>query len=467
MKSLEIRKTLQATVCLLIVGNFFGLAVSANQSSPTTLADISNICQESTRGNAAQNSGNDGNSPYSDSLSANQATRMQGIADQEKEISKKLNLQGNAPKSYSPGHTDRLKATLQTASAPEDVTHPVSSDLETMKQLGPSWVCGISGSLGCKDALLSAISLMGTMTYALPNDTLNVGMISLPNEFTDYMTNPTFIIPMQNLVQTLRVKVASFEHSSANEAGDLFEDVRAAFTKNGVSESDAENYAWEVLGLYSTRGTSMTVLYDVADSENAFVVADLGRVASMISYLDGASYGSGKPYSIPPVIKSQCDYTRPYHFWLAAYLSRLLLQDGYAPKDVFQAVHGIEVLYEEFGNIPGQVNTTTKVSASDVVKQEEHSYYIVETQKNIVANDLGSYWVVNHLQVSSDFDQSLLTLYNSSSDKPNSMENLLDEALSHLLKSNTGYKLKTLAQWKAKVAPDALEITLLPMLQHN
>jgi hypothetical protein len=289
-------------------------------------------------------------------------------------------------------------------------------------------------------------------------------MVSLPNEIRKFATDPTFILPMMKLVEVVREKVQQAQ-AGVSDLGSFYEDAKAAFISSGLSPAKVDEDLWVLMGLYGARGASMDGYYLLSpkDPENTSVFANLGRVASLISYLDGATLPSGKPYSYPVGIKTSCDYTRPYHFWLSAYLTHRLLKDNYLPKDALAAIHGEEVVYEQFAGTA----IVTKETMGNITSLNPHDYYIVETQKNIVFNDVGSFWNIATAKAAPvyiDLDSLFIDTYNASGKPAPSLSTSLLDFISPILYATTGYSSDTLFSWRKVIAPDVAENRLLQQL---
>src|SRR5207244_3343913 len=98
----------------------------------------------------------------------------------------------------------------------------------------------------------------------------------------------------------------------------------------GSSPDQAIERAWAFLGMYGTRGASFSVLAPLANRENLPVFLSFYLISSMMGVLDQRTFATGHAYSYPKSIESRCGFARPYHFWLAAYLSRFLRKKGYS-----------------------------------------------------------------------------------------------------------------------------------------
>lgn len=72
-------------------------------------------------------------------------------------------------------------------------------------------------------------------------------------------------------------------------------------------------------------------------------------------------------YSYPRNVKSKCDNSKPYHFWMSAYLSRSLVKEhGISPRDAANATFIAEKAYQINRNVAGdgnQVKNTIFTSA--------------------------------------------------------------------------------------------------------
>lgn len=130
--------------------------------------------------------------------------------------------------------------------------------------------------------------------------------------------------------------------------GDLFTDLKQSFIETGSSEKLADEMTWEVLAVISSGGPNVGVrlgspylgLYEHPHS--IYVTA----IAGMLPMLDLKSKGNDRLYSYPENTKTECDVGKPYHFWMSAYLTKKLMDEGAEPKDAGAAVFVAQMGYQ-------------------------------------------------------------------------------------------------------------------------
>lgn len=126
--------------------------------------------------------------------------------------------------------------------------------------------------------------------------------------------------------------------------GDIFRDLTEAFHRAGVSSSvssrntfsAAQQKALNVLGLIATGGANFFARFSLLGMPNEGENLLLSRLGVLLPYLDYMS--PYLLYSIPNSIKSDCDTSKSYHFWLSTFLTRELLNKGYSRYDAAAAV---------------------------------------------------------------------------------------------------------------------------------
>jgi hypothetical protein len=334
---------------------------------------------------------------YKESMAPDLATRAKGVEEQEDEIVGAYKRLGFTPE---PGMTD--EQVIEQLFAERKASAPVypaglKTNLDSkyqnyqniefdqfkaqvmgMRQFGPS-SCPNDGHDECRRAFGQILDWMNPAM-----DMKEGGWLTRPDLLDKFYTNPTYSKGSTLLASRLLDKFKQAKDGKLKNPGDLLSDAIAAFKDSGASTQDATDMAWDYLALYSTRGAS--AIYDLASLANIHIAAGLGMVASIISYLDGVSLNSGKIYSLPANVHTTCNYTRAYHFWMAASLAQQLSKKGFSNRAIFDALHSQEILYESFSQ-----KKSTAAFTSDSEK-DLHNFYNVETQKNIAFSDAATIW---------------------------------------------------------------------------
>ena len=348
--------------------------------------------------------------PYSCSKSSLMSNRQKGVESQEKWIiyAGQLPVKFRSPKemetdianyyqtllsrtvSYTPELSKKFVDSIQ-AKAPD-------IELEQMK-FAAGYACGdFAGTRRLPEGFPENFRSHGTPTRIL---------ILSPMQRIALGSDPHAIKAMSHLVLTVLDKYERAKNGNSVAGRILLDDVQDSFKNCGETKQKCEELGWDFLAVYATRGARVSNLFMESNRENGPVFAATGLIASMLSYLDGYAISKGKnPYSLPSTVRTTCDYTKPYHFWMAAYLAHRLQMEGASPEGILKAVHGVELIYEQFGGSAG------KKAAPSVVSDQLHGWYNVETQKNIAFNDMGAYWALNQSH-SLNGDQVFLKLYNS------------------------------------------------------
>jgi hypothetical protein len=135
--------------------------------------------------------------------------------------------------------------------------------------------------------------------------------------------------------------IAQKVKSSNGTNGNIFEDIQNAFIKSGMNSNEAQNATWDTLGLIANQGPSIgyyvTKLENRGDSslENSQKSNALAYIASGMTYLDLKNLKNNLPmYSYPSGIQTTCDNSKPYHFWMSAYLARTLVKENQIAPEV-------------------------------------------------------------------------------------------------------------------------------------
>ncbi len=415
------------------------------------LDSVANTCLKSTSENFENSLPNAKKNnvfySYTLAMSPSQSDRLHGIDEQQNEALATL-------KHLDPSITDLYGYLSKVAdSSPSySLTHAAKFDQFFDKQLVPqrknidgmkvvgSYDCGSADSQ-CRSAFSDLVDEMQ------PSDGFGT-LISLPSVWKEIGTDPRYIKPLAKFAVDLRKKVDLARTGRLSAVGDLFTDLKNEFISSGASVSDATDMTWKALAFYATRGASAMPYFAAADKENKAAFVSTALIASMISYLDGYSLKSGKLYSLPSTVQTSCDYTRPYHFWMAGYLARELLKKGFSKSASFKATHLSETVYEQFST------AYTKERPDEVAASTTHNFYNVETQKNILFNDAGAYSALSPgKQI--NLDTGFREMYSSAKQPTSSVFQSLLGSVSDTLKNLTGFDLGTITKWNSIISPDS------------
>jgi hypothetical protein len=313
-----------------------------------------------------------------------------------------------------------------------------------------SFACGLNGSKECAAAFKDLVSIQYPCTYM-------DGYLSLPDMTLEVLRGADYNAAGIRLAEKLLGRIEALDKDSSADVGDLYEDTVEAFKSGAKIQSEAERMALNFLAIYGTRGTAIKPLKSLSAgiAQSSVTSAAIGLVGSAAAVLDYYALQKGRLYSVPRAIKSQCDYVRPYHFWMGAYLGRELLARGHSPTAAVEAINSIGTLYEQFAETP--TNRPDRTLNGNFL-----NYYDVETQKDILFNDLGSAWFVSGRSNSPtrtpiDADRGLKLMIEKAT--PNATDPGVLEKLAGLsLKAASvaaGVNLGNAFNWRTKIAPDA------------
>jgi len=417
---------------------FFLISHSAISKEPCTVqnpllssetAHTGAICRKSNEGfDQTAQACDKINEAYECSMSAAASARKKGVELQEKEMLSAL----REPEKFSQG----LEAGIKTyysklAAKPFEyqnghaegfsryIEKQFKSPLDGFRnmQLAVGFACNDSvASSECQKNFNSIMTLMRT----------NPNKNSLPDTWIRLGNNPKVVPAVSRLMLKVLEKFQAAKKGALDSTQSLFDDTQDSFRSCGGTKKDS-------------------------DGENKPVFVAAGIIASMLSYIDHEALAHGKnQYSIPAEVKTECDYTRPYHFWLAAYLAhRLKLSssklDSLEKSNILEAVHVVDQIYEQFSK------AGTKRDTNEVLKSETHDWYNVETQKNIAFNDVGAYWSLTRKSI--DLDQAFLKMYNAAS-APEKAGQTVSNPLNDVVKHLTGFDMDAVFNWRARLGSE-------------
>jgi hypothetical protein len=130
---------------------------------------------------------------------------------------------------------------------------------------------------------------------------------------------------------------------NATDGASVFDDIQTGFVKSGMSSTKALEAAWDVLGLIGNQGPNIGSYVTNIESgfytfEGSMKARGLSFISAAMTYIDHKQLKAGKPiYSYPANIQSTCDNSKPYHFWMSAYIARALVKENkISPADAAQ-----------------------------------------------------------------------------------------------------------------------------------
>ncbi|MFZ3228581.1 MAG: hypothetical protein WA160_00125 [Pseudobdellovibrio sp.] len=134
-------------------------------------------------------------------------------------------------------------------------------------------------------------------------------------------------------------KLIERAEGSFSSDANIFDDLKSSFELSGMKKVEAQDAAFDILGLISTGGSNMNHRVRKVGGGNQKSVA-LAFIANSLAYLDGKKTKFNKTlYSYPTSVKTTCDNAKPYHFWMSAYLSRELKKEGLAEDTAVNSVY--------------------------------------------------------------------------------------------------------------------------------
>lgn len=114
---------------------------------------------------------------------------------------------------------------------------------------------------------------------------------------------------------------------------DIFSDLTNFFIGQGYSEERSRSLSFYYIGLFATRGAS--IYSHFADRLAPSSWLSLHALSMAISYLDKMAQQEGKSYIFPKRIIGECHLGKPYHFWLAAFQTYYLKQQGISATEAY------------------------------------------------------------------------------------------------------------------------------------
>ncbi len=206
--------------------------------------------------------------------------------------------------------------------------------------------------LECTNAMTTALKWMYPYAYTGPNsgpggsDSGTVSMLSFMREvFADDL--------IQKYASRLALRVMdSVAASSIPTNENLYQLGLEAF------EGD-EARLFKFLAVYATRGAAWGALYQIAGPTNRPLLGAFMVVSVAMTVLDSRLLPDGRAWSYGPGQSTTCYQNKPYHYWMTASFSHLLLKAGYSEHVALFVSRLLGAMYEvgsdTFGRNPDEI----------------------------------------------------------------------------------------------------------------
>lgn len=168
----------------------------------------------------------------------------------------------------------------------------------------------------------------------------------ISSTWVDVFSDKRYVMPLLMLVKKLHLNLYSNQISQKN----VFTDLVDTFLEiENVSHTDAKKMAWNILGLYGSRGASLgwfSLPYDLSNSGLGYALAYFAYLISATDTLNLKN--NGRLYSIPEKFITECAIGKPYHFWMSAFLAYKLKEKNISTIDAINAPFSLAQIYEYY-----------------------------------------------------------------------------------------------------------------------
>jgi hypothetical protein len=224
------------------------------------------------------------------------------------------------------------------------------------------------------------------LEYARPL-CMNVGRaFTAAHHYIRVVTDPKLVPGLSHYaLQALARLRAEIVDGHPTPPSDALTDLTRAFQDAGMEPWRARSAAIDALMAYSTRGAALME----EPITNDLPAIALGVLSTAISYLDRLQLSRGQPsYFLPPGVRTDCAYGKPYHFWMAAGLADLLRRSGYPELTSAVAVYSMGLGYELFGDANGR-------DPRALLKLERYHPAVNQARLDVFMKALGAAWGVS------------------------------------------------------------------------
>jgi len=220
-----------------------------------------------------------------------------------------------------------------------------STAMEAAKTVAPVAVCAelvaIKNSFGCA----GAFNRMADSMIQKGNPPLT----SMPELLNEVLNSKKY----DKGLKIAANKIINMAQNPETISTDLFTELKNSFKESGYTDAISEKMTFDTLGMIATAGPALNIRINKLEfaGDRWPTVAALTSIASLAPYLDYHASKKGSLYSFPPGITGQCDTSKSYHFWMAAYLARSEAAAGTSPDSAASAAYSAAKMYHVVGNL--------------------------------------------------------------------------------------------------------------------
>lgn len=207
------------------------------------------------------------------------------------------------------------------------------------------------------------------------------------------------------------------ENRENDKDGNVFDDLKEAFRQSGLPSDASERATWDVLTLIGNQGPNIggyaTKIETGSWKPATQKSLGLGFIATAMTLLDQRRLrDKNRFYSYPSNIQTTCDNSKPYHFWMAASLSRnLVTEHGIDPEVAAQATflaqRGYQMNRDKSGDV---VSTQGKNALSNGLFSPVHQIIRTDFAYGAAGAKFGSESVANQQSSKISVDGALMSL---------------------------------------------------------
>lgn len=264
-----------------------------------------------------------------------------------------LDVDGVLAQAASREATPFSQATVQQVvntitAARNDSSNKIAQEYQKLKSY-VGGLCVIFLDFGCASALQDEMNIGQVGTLATSIDGNGTTDLTVMGPIQTLFTDSRYVQGLAIAARTLESRVAAAQSGSLPASGsssDFFSDIQSSYVQAGFDAATATNMAYTFIAYYGARGASVEFTSSLATAENYPILVSAYVISAAIGVLDAYTLSSGHPYSFPPSQATHCNYGRPYHFWLSAFLARQLVLDGHPGRSSEIAAHIAGVGYE-------------------------------------------------------------------------------------------------------------------------
>jgi hypothetical protein len=108
----------------------------------------------------------------------------------------------------------------------------------------------------------------------------------------------------------------------------IYDDIRLSFLDSGLSSEDSIEATYQTLAVIASGGANVGLRMQhlgIFDNTTGYALTAMSLAMNELDYI---KHKNGQPlYSYPAQVKATCLYSKPYHFWMSAAISRELVKN--------------------------------------------------------------------------------------------------------------------------------------------